>query len=97
MEIKNLNNRMISAYKSVSGGVQPKGKGASAGASEKAGSDNFDKVEFDFGLSKEAAKANIAANITADADAARIEMLQASYDGDSLPVTTGQIADSILG
>ena len=96
MEIKNLNNRMIGAYKSVSGSTQPKGKGSSGG-SEKAGGDNFDKIEFNFGVSTEAAKTNIAANIAADAGAARIEMLKASYDGDGLPVTPQEIADSILG
>jgi len=93
MEIKNLNNRMISAYKNVAG----KSEKAKSGESPKKAGVNVDKVEFNFERSIGAAKADIAAGIAADANAARIETLQAAYDGDSLPVTTGQIAGTIVG
>jgi hypothetical protein len=96
MEIKNLNSRMINAYKGVSNAVPPKGKSAAAN-SKKAGGDNFDKIEFDFGRSAEAAKHDIAVAVAADAGTARIEQLQTAYQGDSSPVTSQQITDSILG
>ncbi|MCL2019054.1 MAG: hypothetical protein FWG70_04770 [Oscillospiraceae bacterium] len=97
MEIKNLNNRMINAYKTVGGGVQSKGKGSHSEA-EKAGSgDNFDKIEFDFGRSAKAAKADISVLVSANADNARIEQLQVDYEGDNLPTTPEQIAGSIVG
>jgi hypothetical protein len=94
MEIKNLNNRMINAYKSVSS-VPPKGKNAAAD-SKKAGGDNFDKIEFDFGRGAEAAKKDITAAVAADAGAARIEQLQTAYGNDNTPVTSQQLAESIL-
>ena len=93
MEIKNLNNRMISAYKSVTGNPA-KGKSAPA---EKTGGDNFDKVEFDFDRSIGAAKTDITASVAADAEAGRIGSLQADYEGDKLPVTPKQIAETIVG
>jgi len=93
MEIKNLNSRMISAYKSVSGN-SVKGKKDSP---EKIGGENFDKVEFDFDRSIKAAKSNIAAGVSADADAGRIEALKAAYAGDTTPVTPEQIAETIVG
>jgi hypothetical protein len=95
MEIKNLNNRMINAYKSV-GNAAPKNKSASAG-SGKVGGDNFDKIEFDFGRSTQVAKNDITAAVAADAGAARIEQLQTAYQGNNLPVTSQQLAESILG
>ena len=93
MEIKNLNSRMISAYQSVSGSAV-KGKKDSP---EKAGKENFDKVEFDFDKSIAAAKANIAAEVSAEVGAGRIESLAAAYAGDTTPVTPEDIAESIVG
>jgi hypothetical protein len=95
MEIKNLNSKMITAYKGV-GALPKSGKGSPAEKSGKPESSNFDKVEIDFGRATEAAKANIAANITEEASAARIAMLQSAYEGENLPVTPQQLADSIL-
>ncbi|MDR2559256.1 MAG: flagellar biosynthesis anti-sigma factor FlgM [Oscillospiraceae bacterium] len=95
MEIKNLNSRMINAYKGVSGTQLNKGKDKPGEISGKAG-DNFDKVEFDFGRAAEAAKSDITAAVAADAGAARIEQLQEAYEGGGTPVTSGQLADSIL-
>ncbi|MDR2532159.1 MAG: hypothetical protein LBC82_04880 [Oscillospiraceae bacterium] len=95
MEIKNVNSRMINAYKSVSG-TPPKGKNASSAAG-KTGGENFDKVEFNFGLSLSAAQTDITASVNADANTERLEQLQAAYEGDSLPVTPEQIAGTIVG
>jgi len=96
MEIKNLNSKMINAYKSVGGNPAKSGKPASAEA-ERRGGDNFDKVEFNFGRSIEAAKTNIASEVSASASNARIELLRQAYEGDSLPVTPEQIAETIVG
>ncbi|MCL2109753.1 MAG: hypothetical protein FWH20_10460 [Oscillospiraceae bacterium] len=93
MEIKNLNSRMIGAYKSIAGNPA-KGKKESTG---KTGGENFDKIEIDFDRSMKAAKGNIAAEVSAEAGAGRIESLQAAYDGDRTPVTSEQIADAIVG
>ncbi|MCL2637831.1 MAG: hypothetical protein FWD48_05605 [Oscillospiraceae bacterium] len=95
MEIKNLNNRMISAYKTVS--AAPKGKDTTAGAAGKAGGDNFDKIEFDFGRATQAAKIDMASALEAEANIARIQQLQAAYEGDNTPATAGQIAETITG
>ncbi|MCL2694388.1 MAG: flagellar biosynthesis anti-sigma factor FlgM [Oscillospiraceae bacterium] len=94
MEIKNLSNRMITAYKSVSGNPV-KNKDAAQG--KKPGGVNFDKVEFNFERSLEAAKANLAAEVSANAKNERIEALQKAYEGDSLPATPDQIAETIIG
>ena len=94
MEIKNLNNRMINAYKTVAGKPE---KAKSGEQPKKAGGENVDKVEFNFDRSISAAKTDIAASIGAEAGAARLEALQVAYEGDSLPVTTGQIAGAIVG
>jgi len=93
MEIKNLNSRMISAYKSVTGNPA-KGKKDAPG---KSGGDNFDKVEIDFDRSIAAAKSNIAAEVSAEAGAGRIESLQAAYEGDRTPATPEDIAGAIVG
>jgi hypothetical protein len=97
MEIKNLNinNKMISAYKSV-GSANPKGKGKLSEAG-KTGGDNFDKIEFNFGKAAETAKADITSALAAEANIARIEQLQASYEGNHVPVTAQQIAETIVG
>jgi len=96
MEINNLNNRLINAYKSAAGKTEKAKSGASAKTAGDGG-DNFDKVEFDFGRSMGAAKADIAASAGADADASRIEKLKQAYAGDVTPVTAGQIAETIVG
>jgi hypothetical protein len=95
MEIKNLNSRIISAYKGINP-VSAKGGKGKPEASGKTG-DNFDKIEFDFGRSTEVAKTDITTAVAADAGAARIGQLQTAYEGEKLPVTAQQIADSILG
>ncbi|MCL2696755.1 MAG: flagellar biosynthesis anti-sigma factor FlgM [Oscillospiraceae bacterium] len=96
MEIKNLNNRIISAYKGVNG-AQAKGRDKPAEAPGKTAGDNFDKIEFNFGRATEAARNDITAAVAADTGAARIEQLQTAYEGENLPVTPQQLAESILG
>jgi hypothetical protein len=97
MEIKNLNitSKMLNAYKNAPG-ANAKGKGKPSEAG-KAGGDNFDKIEFNFGRAAEVAKFDIASALAAEANIARIEQLQASYEGASLPVTSEQIAETIVG
>lgn len=94
MEIKNLNNRIMNTYKSVASSKSAKDAGASA---SKASVGSFDKVEFDFGRSIDAAKANIASGLDAEANLSRIEELQKAYSGDNCPVSSAQIADAIVG
>jgi hypothetical protein len=86
---------MLNAYKNVGGSLAKGGKASSSGAEKKG--ENFDKVEFNFGQSMSAAKANIAAEVSAGASSARLGALQDAYDGDKLPVTPEQIAESIIG
>lgn len=92
MEIKNLrpNAGAIRSYEkfaSVSAGKKEKSK-ASA---------NTDKVDFDFAGALAAAKANTASSIDAEANAERIQQLQAQYSGDNCPVSSEIIAMSVLG
>ena len=97
MEIKNLNNsKIIGAYKNVSGNPVRGGKLLASGA-EKRTNDNFDKIEFDFGRSISAAKVDVSAEISAGASNALLETLRLNYEGDNLPVTPEQIAESIFG
>ncbi len=93
MEIKNLNNNRINAYKSVANTRTVKDEGKKSG---RVGGENVDKLEFDYSSSFEAAKANAALDIGKDASAARIEQLQASYAGDNCPVNSDAIADAII-
>ncbi|MCL2077450.1 MAG: flagellar biosynthesis anti-sigma factor FlgM [Oscillospiraceae bacterium] len=92
MEIKNLSNRMINAYKSV-----PKTDAKKSAPSEKTGGVNFDKIEFNVGNSIETAKADIKAAISSNADSARIEKLRAAYAGDSVPESSEKVAETIVG
>ena len=95
MEIKNLNTKMLNAYKSMGGNAVKSGKPSASEAGKK--SENFDKVEFDFGRSIGAAKTDVIAEVSANAANSRIAALQQAYEGDNLPVTPEQIADSIIG
>jgi hypothetical protein len=95
MEIKNLNVKMLNAYKSAGGSSIKGGKSSASEAGKK--SDNFDKIEFDLGRSITAAKVDVTAEVAASAANSRIETLQKAYDGDSLPITPEQIAESIIG
>lgn len=96
MEIKNLNSKMLNAYKSVGSGASKGGKLSSAEEGKKGGG-NVDKVEFDFARSIGAAKINIAAELAAGAGSARLEALQEAYEGDKMPVGSESVAESITG
>lgn len=91
MEIRNLHNNMISAYK----------KSASLGSPKKAHSqakaEKTDRVEFDFGRYLEAAKAEAASAADAPASEARLAELAAKYAGDNCPVSAEDAAEAILG
>ncbi|MCL1823565.1 MAG: hypothetical protein FWG44_05120 [Oscillospiraceae bacterium] len=99
MEIKNLNNRMINAYKSVAVNPVKNGKDSTpkTAGTAKADGNNFDKIEFDFPRSINAAKTDIVNTVSAEAGAERIESLQANYKSGELPVTPEQIAETIVG
>lgn len=91
MEIKNLRaNNAIRTYEKLNTQTNPKKQGAKSAV-------NTDKVDFDFNSSLAAAKANAASSIDAEANAAKIEALQAAYSGDSCPVSSDAIAKAILG
>lgn len=88
MEINKLQNSAISAYKKIS---------SSSSAAGKSGvkAPNTDKIEFDFGASIAAAKADVASSIEAEANTARIEELQKLYAGDNCPVAAEEVAGKI--
>ena len=92
MEIKNLrpNASAIRSYEKFAG-VSAKKKTAEKSPV------NTDKVDFDFASALSAAKANTAASIEAEANAARIEQLQSAYSGDNCPVSSEIIAMAVLG
>ena len=91
MEIKNLRtNNAIRTYEKLSSQVNPKKTGERTAS-------NTDKVDFDFMSSIAAAKANAASSIDAEANAAKIEALQAAYSGDNCPVSSDAIARAIVG
>lgn len=92
MEIKNLNSNMINAYKNVASTKVSKEKSESSSRS----AEKFDKVEFDFGSSMSAAKANIAASVDAEANTSRIEQLQMAYRGDACPISAQDVAAAIV-
>ena len=92
MEIKNLrpNTNAIRSYEKFAG------VSANKKTAEKSPV-NTDKVDFDFAGALAAAKENTAASIEADANAARIEQLQAAYSGDNCPISSEIIAMAVLG
>ena len=91
MEIKNLRtNSAIRTYEKLTTQTNPK-------KSQEKSSSNTDKVDFDFNSSLAAAKANAASSIDAEANAAKIEALQAAYSGDNCPVSSDAIARAIVG
>jgi len=92
MEIKNLrpNANVIRSYEKFAGVSANKKKIEKAPV-------NTDKVDFDFASALAAAKANTAASIDAEANAAKIEQLQAAYSGDNCPVSSEIIAMAVLG
>ena len=90
MEINNLQNSIISAYKKVSKVTSSGGKTGSVKRQ------NTDKVEFDFSRSIGAAKANMASLLDAETNTSRIEELQKAYAGDNCPVSGKDIAEAIV-
>jgi len=95
MEIKNLNTKMLNAYKSVGGNAAKGGKPSAGDAGKK--SDNFDKLEFNLGQALSSAKAGVAAEVAMGLSGARLEALQQAYQDDKLPISPEQIAESIVG
>ncbi|MDR1754431.1 MAG: flagellar biosynthesis anti-sigma factor FlgM [Eubacterium sp.] len=93
MNVKNLNSNMINAYKSIGGIKISKDK---ISGTPKSGSENVDKIEFDFARSIEAAKSDIAASVNFDANAEKIESLSIAYTGDNCPVDGAAVAEAIF-
>lgn len=91
MEIRNLQNSIINAYKKTSSGVSAK-KAQAAAKTEKT-----DRVEFDFGRYLEAAKAETVSAADAPASPARLAALAEKYSGDNCPVSAEDVAAAILG
>lgn len=90
MEIKNLRANAIRSYEMAASTVPVKKE------AEKSHS-NTDKVDFDFKSALAAAKANAASRIDAEANAGRIQELQAKYEGETCPVSSEDVAKAILG
>lgn len=90
MEINNLQNSMISKYKKIAKTEAHKGK------TETTAKANTDVVEFDFARSVGAAKANLASNIDATTNEARIQQLTEAYAGDNCPVSPEDVAGAIV-
>lgn len=92
MEINNLQMNSINAYKKLTKSTAVK-KDSSAGKK----SVNTDKVEFDFGRSLAAAKANAASRVDSPASEERLAALAKKYAGDNCPVSAEDVAGAILG
>ena len=91
-KINKLNSNAINSYKAIK-----KTQISESAEVEKKPSGNFDTVEIDVSQSIKSAKANIVSGLTADADAARISMLQARYANGNCPVSIEEIAQAIAG
>jgi anti-sigma28 factor (negative regulator of flagellin synthesis) len=91
-KINKINSNAINSYKAVKST-----KTAVSASAESKPSGNFDKVEFSFAEAMASAKANIASNVAAEANIAKIRQLQADYAGENCPVSSAKIAQAILG
>lgn len=92
MEIRNLQNSMINAYKKTANSVSPKAKKAQTAAKE----EKTDRIEFDFGRYLETAKSEAASSADAPASSARLAALAEKYSGDNCPVSAEDVAAAIL-
>lgn len=81
---------MISSYKKVAKTGTAKDSASSVSKT------NTDVVEFDFARSVGAAKANLASNIDASTNEARIQALAEQYSGDNCPVSAADVANAIV-
>ena len=91
--INKLNSNAINSYKAIK--KTSVAEATESSEVEKKPSGNFDTVEFDFSQSIKSAKVNIASALAAEANIAKIKMLQAQYAGGNCPVSTEQIAQAI--
>ncbi|MBQ8791861.1 MAG: flagellar biosynthesis anti-sigma factor FlgM [Ruminiclostridium sp.] len=87
MEIKNISG-IVNTYNKV------KMSGSKAKTAPTVA--KTDKVEFNFARSVEAAKSNLAAQLSADAPAEKVDMLAEAVNSGSYQVDPESIVDSIL-
>lgn len=87
MEIKNISG-IVNTYNKV------KMSGSKAKTAPTAA--KTDKVEFNFARSVEAAKSNLAAQLSADAPAEKVDTLAEAVNSGSYQVDPESIVDSIL-